>query len=103
MERVPVTINGLTGEVAAGTKLAAAARAIGVPLRHDCGKKGYCLTCRVRVLAGAEHLSPMGNHERAGIGKLLESDPALRLACQCAVQGAVEVERVLPPKRPRRG
>jgi len=43
--------------------LLVSAQRAGTPLRHDCGGKALCGTCRVRVLSGA--VSPMLERERA--------------------------------------
>jgi ferredoxin len=39
-------------EVPAGTDLLQAAALAGVPIEGDCGGKGICGKCRVRVLSG---------------------------------------------------
>jgi len=67
-----------------------------VPHAHVCSGRGRCGTCRVRVEAGAERLSPAEEAER----KTLERVGAAageRLACQARVLGAgVAVTRLLP-------
>ena len=61
-----------------------------------CGGRGRCATCRVRIIEGAEHLSPAQADEL----KLLEKVGAaadVRLACQAiAMAGSVTVQRLLP-------
>lgn len=67
-----------------------------VPHAHVCSARGRCGTCRVRVEAGADALSPRSSFEaftltRVGAGV---ND---RLACQARVIGpAVAVSRILP-------
>jgi 2Fe-2S ferredoxin len=96
-------------EVPVGTNLRKAAKRNGVnlyPGPHayvNCLGNGLCASCRVQVKKGAENLSPPGAWERltrflnpiwffARIGH--EQD--MRLACQCTVQGDVEVETQPP-------
>jgi ferredoxin len=97
-----------------------AAQRSGVPLRHDCGGKAQCGTCRVRVLSGK--LSPMGERERvrleavgalpgqtAGDGSVAGAahraggddgaGPVYRLACQSRPGSDLELEAVLPLDR----
>lgn len=57
---------------------------------HVCGGNGRCSTCRVRVIAGKENLSPAENTEKAVLKKIgAEND--VRLACQARVSGAVRI------------
>jgi len=96
-------------EVPAGTNLRKAAKRNGInlyPGPHqyvNCMGNGLCASCRVQVKKGAENLSPPGAWERltrflnpiwffARIGH--EED--MRLACQCTVEGDVEVETQPP-------
>lgn len=79
-----------------------AAQRSGVPLRHDCGGKAQCGTCRVKVLSG--RLSPMGERERIRLeavgalhGQSTEGGgPVYRLACQSRPGSDLELEAVLP-------
>ncbi|OWP62136.1 hypothetical protein CDA63_15920 [Hymenobacter amundsenii] len=67
--------------VPAGATLLAAIQAAGHDWPHACGGRGRCVTCRVRVCAGPEHLSPPTAPElryRAA-GRLR---PDERLTCQ---------------------
>lgn len=79
-----LTIAGLSGpplDVPAGTTVLAAIHAAGHDWLHACGARGRCTTCRVRVLAGAEHLAsptaPELRYREAG-----RLRPTERLACQ---------------------
>ena len=79
-----LTIENLPGPaivVPAGATLLAAIQGAGHDWQHACGAKGRCTTCRVRVLAGATHLSPLTAPELRyqAAGRLL---PTERLTCQ---------------------
>lgn len=57
--------------------------------RHVCGGNGFCTSCRVEVLQGKEHLSPVSALERERLGR---EAGRLRLACQTRVDGPVHVQ-----------
>ncbi len=78
------------GRVEAGTTLLQAAIALDVDLDHFCGGSCSCGTCRVEVIAGAEHLSPMKPSEAIVLGHEA-TEAGDRLACQARVMGTVEV------------
>jgi ferredoxin, 2Fe-2S len=71
----------------------------GVAIRHDCGGKAQCGTCRVRVLSGAKGLSPTLPREAERLAAVAGApggtDEALRLACQARAARDVEIEPVL--------
>lgn len=78
-------------EVETGTSLLEACEDLGVPMESDCGGCAACNACRVRVLRGAEHLSPRGDEE---VPFLDEEDQ--RLGCQALLTGG-EVVVALDP------
>ena len=101
-----LTIENLAGApvpVPAGATLLAALQAAGHDWMHACGAKGRCTTCRLQVLAGAEHLTPLTAAElryRAA-GRLAVGE---RLACQAQlpageVRGRVPRATQLPHVR----
>lgn len=53
----------------------------GIEWMHACGKKGRCTTCKIRILAGQENLSPETEKELLfrSQRRLLDQE---RLACQ---------------------
>lgn len=53
----------------------------GARIRHDCGGKALCGTCRVHVTEGGSALSPMGERERARL-EAIGAAADERLACQ---------------------
>ena len=67
----------------------------GVPIRHDCGGKALCGTCKVRVVAGSDGLSPVSERERLRLDAI-GAGPEERLACQSYAFRDVELE--LPPR-----
>ena len=54
-------------------------------------RDGACGACMIRVIEGAEHLSPMKDDERDFL-ETMAAEPNERLACQCKVLGDVKVE-----------
>ena len=67
-----------------------------VPHAHVCSGRGRCGTCRVRVDAGAAHLSAPADLERDTLA-LVRAGAGERLACQARVLGeGVQVTRLLP-------
>lgn len=76
--------------MAAGTPLLEAVRAAGLPLAQGCGGSGLCARCGVRVVAGADALSPEEPAEARA--KQRNRVPAgERLACRALVRGELEV------------
>ncbi len=81
---------GTSAEALANETVLDAARRADAPLGNSCGSVGVCGRCRVRVLAGAENLSPPTLIEiRVSAQRGFEPDE--RLACQAVVMGDVEV------------
>ena len=61
--------------------------------RQACGGQADCGTCRIRVVEGAENLSPPTVDERALVAEFPDCFEAEhRLACQCRPTGHVTVE-----------
>jgi ferredoxin len=66
------------------------ARRAGAPLGNSCGAIGICARCRVRVITGAENLSPPTTIElRVSEQRGFNGDE--RLACQAVVCGDAEI------------
>lgn len=64
-----------------------------VALRHDCGGKAQCGTCRVRVLEGrGGPLLPREAERLAAVG----ADADMRLACQLRPASDMRLQAVLP-------
>lgn len=94
-ETVPAAYepSGVAAAVEPGETLLAAGMRTGVDIRHDCGGKGVCGTCRVEVLAGGDALSSVTDPERKHLGELL--DDGWRLACQATPRAPVRLR--VPP------
>jgi ferredoxin len=63
----------------------------GARIRHDCGGKALCGTCRVHVAEGGATLSPMGERERARLEAIGAASDE-RLACQAYALRDVTIE-----------
>ncbi len=81
---------GQSFEVEDGTTILVAAIRNGVELPHDC-TEAICGTDRVRIVSGANNLSPTDDNEELTLS-MLDSDPADRLGCVAKVLGDVIVE-----------
>ena len=62
------------------------ARRVGAPIGHSCGAVGVCARCSVKVLSGAENLTPPTEIETR-VAARRKLDPDERLACQAVVLG----------------
>lgn len=76
-------------ETRPGTRLLDAILDAGLEHRHICGGRGFCTSCRVEVLGGAENLTPVSSTERERLGR---DAGRLRQACQTYVLGPVDVQ-----------
>lgn len=80
---------GAVASVPRGAFLTLAAIRAGVRIVHDCDGQGFCGTCRVRIDAGSQHLSPVERVERGQLGGDVER--GWRLCCRTRVFGDVIV------------
>ena len=60
-----------------------------IPLRFDCGQRGVCGKCQVKILKG--QVNPPGRQEKY-ILEFLKVDPSIRLACLTKPKGDLEIE-----------
>jgi adenylate cyclase len=73
-----------------GTTLLEATRSVGLPIARACDGGGLCARCGIEILEGGEALEPASPAEQ--IAKQRNRVPLeLRLACQVAVRGPLEV------------
>lgn len=75
---------------------------------EPCDSGGSCGKCLVKVLSGADNLSPQATRERNTIAKLNQvrfggqlEETRHRLCCQASCRGPVEIQRVEVPVSPR--
>jgi uncharacterized 2Fe-2S/4Fe-4S cluster protein (DUF4445 family) len=92
--RIEITFepSGRRVNAAPGATVMQAARQGGVSLASDCGGRGTCGRCRVRLLAG--EVSPAGEDEQAWL-TLRELQDGHRLACCCHLRSDAAVH--VPP------
>jgi ferredoxin len=81
---------GLTIDCAEGESIFAAARRQNVLIPTACAGKATCGLCRVKVVAGAEHLPPINRDEQKHLGNTYFIT-RMRLSCQLVPRGDVTV------------
>jgi adenylate cyclase len=82
-------------DVTEGQSILSASLEAGIPHFHACGGKAKCSTCRILILEGMEHLSPI-NKKEAFLRKKIPFPNTVRLACQSYVSGGnVTIERII--------
>ena len=93
MKRVKVTLKPsgevIEGEV--GDTLMEVLRAEGIPLGSSCNGELVCGYCRLRVLAGADKLSPI-DAEEARLLERKRAEPDERMACVALLSGPVTLQ-----------
>jgi len=89
-------------EVRDGTTVFAAALAAEVAIPSQCGGRCACALCRVRIVQGAERVSPMQWEEASHMGNCFHLTGE-RLSCQSRVYGevVVEIDEIDAAERPR--
>jgi ferredoxin, 2Fe-2S len=95
MPRVTIANGGepLVVECAEGTTLFEAGAKLSAGIETSCVGKGTCGLCRVKILAGAEHLTPYTEEERKHLGNVYHITK-IRLSCRSRVSGDVTIEVV---------
>ena len=97
--RRSLTLRYVTGEVVRATKgqtILEISRLQDIPHASVCGGRGRCSTCRVRIGAGLENLTPPSEAELKVLRRI-GAPPNVRLACQTQVVDGLEVTPLLPP------
>lgn len=85
-------------ECAPGTTLFDAGAQAAAGIETACVGKGTCGLCRVRIRAGAEHLTPYTDEETRHLGNVYHLTK-VRLSCRTRVEGDVEIEVVRKRRR----
>ncbi|MEO7097515.1 MAG: 2Fe-2S iron-sulfur cluster-binding protein [Polyangiales bacterium] len=80
-------------EVFAGSTLFEAGAKVTAGIETACVGKGTCGLCRVKILAGAEHLNPFTDEERKHLGNVYHITK-VRLACRSRLTGDVTIQVV---------
>ncbi|MEZ4368263.1 MAG: 2Fe-2S iron-sulfur cluster-binding protein [Kofleriaceae bacterium] len=93
MPTVTFRPGGAVVELPAGQTVFDAGLRIAAGIETACVGKGTCGLCRVRVLEGADHLSPLSDEDRKHLGNVYHLTK-VRLACRAQVHGDVVVEPV---------
>lgn len=90
MPKVTITTDDLSLDVEDGYALIDMCEDHDTSILFGC-RDGACGACMVKVVSGAEHLSPMGDDEKDFL-ETMAAEPDERLACQCKVSGDVTLE-----------
>lgn len=99
MPKVTFLPSGRTIECADGTSLFDAGGGTQAGIDTACVGKGTCGLCRVKIVSGAQHLTPYGDEETRHLGNVYHITK-VRLACRARVSGDVTVEVVARRKKP---
>lgn len=93
---------GVCEECADGETVFAAGRRAEVAIETSCVGQATCGLCRVRVVAGEGHLSPVGEADEKHLGNTYFLTK-VRLSCQAVVSGGdVTVEVVTRRRKTKR-
>jgi ferredoxin, 2Fe-2S len=85
-------------EAADGTTLFEAGAKVAAGIDTACVGKGTCGLCRVKIIAGAEHLNPFTDEERKHLGNVYHLTK-VRLSCRSQIAGDVTIEIVRKKKQ----
>jgi 2Fe-2S ferredoxin len=98
MPRVRFMPFDVTAEAAVGESLFAIAGRSGIPVPTACNGKATCGLCRVKIIKGAEGLTPLNADEKKHLGNVYFITKQ-RLSCQARLvdaPGGDEIEILLP-------
>ena len=84
-------------EVTAGSTLFEAGAKVTAGIETACVGKGTCGLCRVKILAGAEHLNAFTEEERKHLGNVYHITK-VRLACRSKLTGDITIQVVRKKK-----
>ena len=89
---------GATVSATPGESVFEAGRRAGVPIPTACVGRATCGLCRVKIISGEQHLSPMTDDEKKHLGNTYFITK-LRLSCRAKVDGG-DVTVKLPDAPP---
>lgn len=101
MPRVTFLPAAITVDCDDGENLLVIGRRHQVPIETSCVGKATCGLCRVKVVAGAEWLSPFSPEEEKHLGNVYFLTK-VRLACQSVVRGGDVTVELAPRRAPRK-
>ena len=90
MPKVTITTDDMTIDVPANYPMINMCEEHDTSILFGC-RDGACGACMIRVLDGAQNLSPMKEDEKDFL-ETMAAEPNERLACQCKVLGDVKLE-----------
>ncbi|HTM23131.1 MAG TPA: 2Fe-2S iron-sulfur cluster-binding protein [Kofleriaceae bacterium] len=88
---------GIIADYQPGESVFEVGRRAGIPIETACVGKATCGLCRVKVIAGAEHLNPFNDDEAKHLGNVYFITQ-VRLSCQMKPTGG-DITVELAPKR----
>ncbi|MGE0549609.1 MAG: 2Fe-2S iron-sulfur cluster-binding protein [Kofleriaceae bacterium] len=83
----------LVVECRAGDTLFEAGAKVAAGIDTACVGKGTCGLCRVKIVSGAEHLTPYTDEERKHLGNVYHLTK-VRLSCRTKIAGDVTIQIV---------
>lgn len=94
MPNITVRNTGQTIQTTAAVSILNTLLREGVKIKHVCGGKTQCGTCRIRVIEGHQTLSPILERERIRLDAL-GTPKDVRLACQTHTYGDITIDIIL--------
>lgn len=89
---------GVTAEYTDGESVFEVGRRAGVAIETACVGKATCGLCRVKIIAGAEHLNPFSEDEEKHLGNVYFITK-VRLSCQTRPRGGDITVELAPRKK----
>lgn len=94
MAKITVQNTGQVVEASAAISILNTLMRADVQIKHVCGGKAQCGTCRYRIIEGHQYLSPIREREKAKL-EALGNPEDVRLACQSHTFGDITIEIIL--------
>ena len=88
----------LAVDLPAGSTLFEAGARVSAGIETACVGKGTCGLCRVKIVAGAQHLTPYTDEERKHLGNVYHLTK-VRLSCRSKLTGGDVTIQVVRKKR----
>jgi ferredoxin len=92
---------GLVADYRQGESIFDVGQRHAVAIETSCVGQGTCGLCRVRVLAGEEHLGPVGEIDEKHLGNVYYLTK-VRLSCQARPTGGDVVVELAPQKKSKK-